>query len=106
MIESKELSEEIDKIDAEICRLKDIRHEKLMEAAAAACPFSVGDRTICHGYSHRGKVCIVDRVGYRRVGFGGYEWIVSATVLRKDGERSLNKCDFMQSNYQNGQGAC
>ncbi len=81
--------EEIKELDAKIESLHESRKLLLSEWAAEACPYAVGDIVEVRGYSHIGKKCRIDRVGWTHGYSEGYQWKVIGTLILKDG--SLGK---------------
>jgi len=94
----QELYKEVEK---KISILRDQRRKILDEYAGLACPFKIGEKVSICGYSHSKKTGVVEEI----IGIDSYsddlEWKVIGTVLKKNGEKSLLKFDFTESNYEN-----
>lgn len=100
MASAESLMSGIKVLDKNINSLAQQRKQLLQEWAAAVCPFMVGEKTICKGYAHEGKACVIERIK-ATTGYGGkYQWEVVVRILNKDGEPSKKDTSFTQSQYE------
>lgn len=87
----------IEKLEAEIDKLKKELSSLLNEHAAELCPYKIGDIVKVGGYSHYGKQCRIDRIVPDRSFRDQLTWKVIGTVLRKDGSASKIQVDWSES---------
>ena len=76
----------------ELRRHKDTLSKLMDKLAQQLCPHKVGDIIEIEGYSHTGKMMIVDKI--TSPSWPTYEWRVVGRVIKKDGDPSLNSVDF------------
>jgi len=61
-----------------------------------ACPYKVGEKIVCRGYSYQGKWCVVDKVGWCNGWDHKPQWRVVVTVCKKDGSPGLISTDWIE----------
>lgn len=89
---------EIKELDARIQVLNEARKVLLKEWAIEACPYAVGDIVEVRGYSHIGKKCRIDRVGWTHGYSEDYQWKVVGTLILKDGSLGKVTVDWSERN--------
>jgi hypothetical protein len=82
---------EIESLDARIDSLRGMRDVLLQEWADAVCPYEVDEVVDVQGYSHRGKLCRIDKVYATSSYHKKHLWAVKATVLKKDFSPSVHR---------------
>lgn len=93
---SNEKLDKINDIDAKIESLEGMRRVLLGEWASEMCPHSVGEIVPVYGYSHNGKKCLVEKIGWRKGFSGRYEWTVFGRVVLKDGNPGKNAVSWTE----------
>ncbi len=99
--EMKKMYRELYKeVERKISILTDQRRKILDEYASLACPFKIGEKISIRGYSHSGKIGVIEET----IGIASYEddleWKIFGSVLKKDGSKSLLKFDSTEYHYR------
>lgn len=105
-LKALQLGKQLNQLNAEMADLRDKQEKLAQEYAECACPYEVGQEVTLLGWSHRGKQGRVRSIHYRAFGrfrsdrtrWVEHGWVVTCTVLKKDGTDSKLVSSFTSQN--------
>lgn len=83
-----EVFEKAKEISSKIYTLQSELNDELLSIAIENSPYKKGDKVVIRGYSHNGKIGIINKIGpasFSRFGQKKYICQLSGQVLKKDG---------------------